>query len=136
MLHVLRTAVVRGPVIAGSAALMDYLRADLAHSSIERVRVLHLNCRNMLIRDELVGRGRVDRAAVPVRRIVARALELGASGLILVHNHPSGDPAPSREDVETTNLLVAAARPLGIDVHDHVIVGAAGCASLRARGLM
>jgi DNA repair protein RadC len=136
MLHVLRTAVRRGPVIAGSAALVDYLHADMAHSPTERVRVLHLNCRNMLIRDEVVSRGGVDRAAVPVRRIVARALELGASGLILVHNHPSGDPAPSREDVETTNALVAAARPLGIDVHDHVIVGAAGCASLRARGLM
>lgn len=136
MLHVLRSAVRHGPIVTGSAALVDYLRADMAHYSIEQVRVLHLNCRNMLMRDETVSQGTIDGATVHVREIIARALELGSSGLILVHNHPSGDPSPSKEDVATTRALLAAAQPFGICLHDHVIVGAEGCASLRSMGLL
>lgn len=136
MLHVLRTPVRLGPVLTGSAVLIDYLHADMAHRPTERVRVLHLNCRNMLLKDEVVSHGTIDGATVHVREIIARALELGSSALILVHNHPSGDPAPSAEDVSTTRALIEVARPFGIRLHDHVIVGASGCASLRAMGLL
>lgn len=136
MLHVLRTAVSLGPVMTGSAALVDYLHADMAHHPTERVRVLHLNCRNMLMKDEIVSRGTIDGATVHVREIIARALELGSSALILVHNHPSGDPSPSTEDVATTRALIEAARPFGIHLHDHVIVGSSGCASMRAMALL
>lgn len=136
MMHVLRTPVRHGPILVGSDALIDYLHADMAYSQTERVRVLHLNSRNILLRDEVVSRGTVDGAAVHVREIIARALELGSSGLILVHNHPSGDPTPSDEDVETTRILVDAARPFDIVVHDHLIVGAHSLVSLRAGGMI
>lgn len=136
MLHVLGTSVRQGPVLGSSSALVDYLRVGLAHSTVECVRLLHLNGRNMLVRDELVSRGTIDRSWLDVREIVARALELGSSSLILVHNHPSGDPSPSKEDVSATLSLRQAVEPLGILLLDHVIVGAAGCTSLRAEGLL
>ena len=89
-----------------------------------------------MIRDELVSEGSIDQAAVHVREIVRRALELGSAALILVHNHPSGDPEPSRQDITLTRELMAALKPLGIAVHDHVVVGSKGQASLRALGLI
>ena len=90
----------------------------------------------MLVRDERMSRGTIDEAAVHVREVIRRALDLGAAALILVHNHPSGDPAPSRADIDVTRALVAAGKPLNIAIHDHVIVGRAGQVSLRAKGLM
>uniref|UniRef100_UPI0030DCC745 JAB domain-containing protein n=2 Tax=Pseudomonadota TaxID=1224 RepID=UPI0030DCC745 len=92
-------------VLANWQALLDYLRADMAHHPIERFRVLHLNSKNMLIRDELMGEGTIDEAAVYVREVIRRAIELGSAALILVHNHPSGDPSPSRADIEITRQI-------------------------------
>lgn len=124
------------PMLASWQALLDYLRADMAWLAIERVRVLHLDSKNMLMRDEVVSEGTVDQAGVHVREIVKRALEIGSSSLILVHNHPSGDPQPSRADIQLTREIIEAGKRLGIAVHDHIIVGAHGHASLRALGLM
>lgn len=117
-------------------ALTDYLQADMAHRTIERVRVLHLNSKNRLLRDELVSEGSIDQAAVHVREIIRRAIELGSAALIIVHNHPSGDPKPSRQDIALTQELIAAAKPLGISIHDHVVIGSTGQASLRSLGLI
>jgi DNA repair protein RadC len=124
------------PVLGNWQALADYLHATLAHIDVEEFHVLHLNTRNMLVRDERMSRGTIDEAAVHVREVVRRALDLGSAALILVHNHPSGDPAPSRADIDITRAIVAAGKPLNIAVHDHVIVGRAGQVSLRAKGLM
>lgn len=124
------------PVLGNWQALLDYLRADMAHDGVERFRVLHLNTRNMLVRDEVMSRGSIDQAAVYVREVIGRALELKSASIILVHNHPSGDPSPSRADIEITRTIVAAGKPLGIAVHDHLIVGTRGHASLRAQGLI
>ncbi len=98
--------------------------------------MLHLNAKNALLRDELVSEGSVDQASVYVREVIKRALDLGSSALILVHNHPSGDPTPSRQDIALTKDVIAAGKPLGITVHDHIIVGSSGQASLRALGLI
>ncbi len=124
------------PVLANWQALLDYLRADMAHHAIERFRVLHLNTRNMLIRDEVMSEGSIDQAAVYVREVIRRALELGSASIILVHNHPSGDPSPSRADMEITRTIAEAGKRLGITVHDHIVMGIGGHASLRAQGLI
>jgi len=135
-LRLMSSHVAQQPVLASWQALLDYLYADMAHLTVERVRVLHLNTRNMLIRDENMGDGSVDQAAIYTREVIRRALELGSSSLILVHNHPSGAPQPSRQDIDITRHIVDAGRPLGISVHDHIIIGADGHASLRSMGLM
>lgn len=135
-LRLLRAEVVERPVLANWQALIDYLHADMAHHRIERVRVLHLNTRNILIRDELISEGSIDEAAVHVREVVKRAIDLGSAAIILVHNHPSGDPAPSRADIELTRQIAEAGKRLGIAVHDHIIIGARGHVSLRAQGLI
>ncbi|HEU0044085.1 RadC family protein [Sphingomonas sp.] len=124
------------PVLANWQALLDYLRADMAHHAVERFRVLHLNTRNMLIRDEVMSEGSIDQAAVYVREVIRRALDFGSAAIILVHNHPSGDPSPSRADIDITKAIAAAGKPLGIAVHDHLIIGTQGHASLRAQGLI
>ncbi|CAM8670550.1 RadC DNA repair proteins [Sphingobium cupriresistens] len=136
MLRALRNEVAARPVLASWQALLDYLRADMAHLSVERVRVLHLNSRNMLIRDDHMGDGSIDQAAIYVREVIKRAMELGSAALILVHNHPSGDPSPSRQDIDITRQIVEAGKRLGISVHDHIIMAASGHASLRAQGLL
>ncbi len=135
-LRLLRAEVAERPVLANWQALLDYLRADMAHHVVERFRVLHLNSKNMLIRDELMSEGTIDEAAVYVREVIRRALELGSAALILVHNHPSGDPSPSRADIEITRMIAAAAKGLAIAVHDHIIIGRDGHASLRGQGLI
>lgn len=135
-LRLLRSQVKDRPILSDWQALANYLHADMAHRMVERVRVLHLNTKNVLIREELVSEGSVDQAAVHVREIIRRALELGSAALIIVHNHPSGDPEPSRQDIALTQELVTAARPLGISIHDHIVVGTRGQTSLRSRGLM
>ena len=130
-----RTQAAERPVLANWQALLDYLHADMAHHVVERFRVLHLDTRNYLIRDEVMSEGTIDQTAVYVRQVVKRALDLGAAAVILVHNHPSGDPSPSRADIDITRAIAAAGKPLGIAVHDHLIIGAKGHASLRAQGL-
>jgi DNA repair protein RadC len=124
------------PVLGSWQALLDYLQADMAHHPVERVRVLFLNAKNMLIRNEPMSEGSVDRAAVYVREIIRRALDYHATALILVHNHPSGDPQPSQQDIQLTRDIIDAARHLRIVVHDHVVIGARGHASMKAMGLI
>ncbi len=124
------------PILGSWQALLDYLRADLASITVERVRVLHLNSRNMLIRDELMAEGSIDQAVVHVRAVIRRAIDFGSAAIILVHNHPSGDPAPSRADIQLTKQIVEAGRVLGISVHDHIIIGANGHSSMRSSGLL
>jgi len=135
----LRTAkeqVARRPVISSWNALLAYVKAALAHEAREQFRVLFLDKKNQLIADEVMNRGTVDHAPVYPREVVRRGLELSASALILVHNHPSGDPTPSSADVDMTRQIVDAARPLRITVHDHLVVGRDGVASFTALGLM
>ena len=108
----------------------------MAQLSVEPVRVLYLNARNMLIRNEPVSEGSVDEAAVYIREIAGRALANQASALIIVHNHPSGDPQPNQQDIRLTHELIEACRHLKIAVHDHVIVGREGHSNLRGMGLI
>lgn len=135
-LRLLRSEVKERPVLGSWQALLDYLRADMAHLAVERVRVLFLNARNMLIRDEPMWEGSVDESAVYIREVMRRALDCQASAIIIVHNHPSGDPSPSQQDIRLTRDLVEAGRYLRVAVHDHVIIGRSGHASLKALGLI
>ena len=131
-----RTGVQDQPVLASWQALIDYLTIDMAHLNYERVRVLYLDTRNRLVSDELLSEGSLDEAAIHPREVVKKALDLGAAALIMVHNHPSGSPEPSRADIQITNKIAEAARLLGITLHDHVIIGKEGHVSLRAKGLV
>jgi len=124
------------PILGSWHALLDYLRADMAHLAHERVRVLHLDSKNRLIRDELVSEGSIDQAAIYTREVIKRALALGSAAIILVHNHPSGDSTPSRQDIAITKDICAAGRTLGITVHDHIIIGRDGHCSFRSKGLI
>jgi DNA repair protein RadC len=131
-----QTAALNRPVLANMAAVTAYLHTRLAHRATEEFRVLFLNNRNVLIRDEALGEGTVNAAPVYPREIVKRALELNASAVILVHNHPSGDPTPSRDDIAMTRTVADAARPLGLAVHDHIIIARTGSRSFREAGLL
>ena len=135
-IRLLQAGVAERPVLANWQALLDYLRADMAHHAIERFRVLHLNSKNMLIRDEVMSEGSIDQAAVHVREVIRRAIDLGSAAIILVHNHPSGDPSPSRADIDVTRAIADVGKRLGITVHDHIIMGTGGHVSLRAQGLI
>ena len=135
-LRLLESKMKERPVLGSWQALLDYLHADMAFRVTERVRVLYLNAKNMLIRNEPISEGSVDEAAVYIREVIGRALEYQASAIIIVHNHPSGDPSPSQQDIRLTRDLVEAGRHLKIAVHDHVIIGAKGHSSLRAMGLI
>ena len=135
-LRLLRSQVQERPVLGSWQALLDYLRADMAHLSVERVRVLFLNAKNMLIRDEPMWEGSVDESAVYIREVMRRALDCQATAIIIVHNHPSGDPAPSAQDIRLTKDLVDAGRYLSVTVHDHIIIGRNGHSSLKALGLI
>ena len=135
-LRLLQSEVLARPILGSWQALLDYLHADMAHNPVERVRVLFLNAKNMLIRDEAMSEGSVDEAAVYIREVMRRALDYHATALILVHNHPSGDPSPSQQDIRLTRDIIEAGRHLRIAVHDHVIIGASGHSSLRALGLI
>jgi DNA repair protein RadC len=135
-LRLLKGEVAERPVLSSWQALLDYLRADMAHLPIERVRVLHLNARNKLLRDDHVGDGSIDQAAIYVREVAKRAIELGSASVILVHNHPSGSPEPSRQDIAITRQIIEALKPLGVSVHDHLIIGAEGHHSMRSMGLL
>jgi DNA repair protein RadC len=135
-LRVGREQVARRPVITSWTQLLAYVRAAMAHEPREQFRVLFLDKRNQLIGDEVMNRGTVDHAPVYPREVVRRALEVSASAIILVHNHPSGDPTPSQADIAMTREIVEAARPLRVAVHDHLVVGRDGTASFKALGLM
>ena len=134
--RMLRDRILDRPVIASWAALLDYCAAAMQRNATEQFRVLFLDRKNVLIADELQQRGTVDHAPVYPREVVRRALDLGASALILVHNHPSGDPTPSRQDIDTTRQVVEAAKALGIAVHDHLVIGRKGHASFKTLGLL
>lgn len=124
------------PVLSGWKQLLDYCHAAMAHEPVEVVRVLYLDKKNRLVQDELQGRGTIDHTPLYPREVVKRALELGASALIVVHNHPTGDPTPSQADISTTSQLKEAAATLGIVLHDHLIVARQGHTSFRAKGLI
>ncbi|WP_029006261.1 RadC family protein [Azorhizobium doebereinerae] len=123
-------------VLSSWSAVLDYCRTAMAFADREQVRVLFLDKRNQLIADEVLHTGTVDHAPVYPREVVKRALEVSASALILCHNHPSGDPTPSRADIDMTRKIIDVAKPLGIEVHDHIIVGKDGHASLKGLRLM
>jgi DNA repair protein RadC len=124
------------PVFASYAAVVDYLHAGMAQLRHEEFRVLFLNGRNVLIHDEVMFRGTVGRVAVYPREIIVRALETGASALILVHNHPAGLAEPSREDIQITQRIQSACREVDIILHDHLIMSSSGHQSMRAKNLL
>lgn len=124
------------PILASWQALLDYLSIDMANLNHERVRVLYLNAQNRLILDHAAAEGTIDEAAIHPREIIRRAMDIGATALILVHNHPSGNAEPSRADIAITRRIAEAGVLLGITLHDHVIVAGTGHVSLRAKGLI
>lgn len=124
------------PILSSWQSLLDYLRADMAHLKTERVRTLFLDTKNRLIRDEVASEGSIDQAAIYTREVIRRALDLGAAAVILVHNHPSGDSAPSRQDITMTREIMEAGKRLSIAVHDHIIIGRDGHSSMRSMGLL
>ncbi|RMB04864.1 DNA repair protein RadC [Eilatimonas milleporae] len=134
--RVTREAVSDAPVLSGWQALNDYVRTALAHEKREQFRVLFLDRKNRLIVDEAMATGTIDRVAVYPREVVRRALELDASAVILVHNHPSGDPRPSKGDIAMTRMVSDACDKLDITVHDHLVVGRSGNASFKTLGLL
>lgn len=128
---------ITGRTVLGSwQAVLDYLRAAQGFDEKELFRILFLDKRNQLVADEVQQTGTVDHTPVYIREVVKRALELSASALILVHNHPSGDPTPSAADIEMTRQIVDAARPLGVQVHDHIIVGRSGYFSMKGNRII
>ena len=131
-----RGEVKRRTVLSSWSAVLDYCRAAMAFADKEQFRILFLDKRNQLIADEVQQVGTVDHTPVYPREVVKRALELSATAVVLVHNHPSGDPTPSRADIDMTRQIVEVAKPLGIAVHDHIIVGKDGHASLKGLRLI
>jgi DNA repair protein RadC len=128
--------VLNRPALTSWTALMDYCRTAMAHRETEQFRILFLDRKNVLIADEEAGRGTVDHVPVYPREVVKRALELNASALILVHNHPSGDPTPSQADIAMTGRISEACGAVGIVLHDHIVVGKERDASFRSLGLI
>jgi len=131
-----REEVLNRPALSSWDALLDYLRVSMAHHDTERFRILFLDIKNVLIADEVQQRGTVNHTPVYPREVIKRALELGASAIILVHNHPSGDATPSKADISMTNAIQDAGDQLGIKLHDHVIVAKGGTSSFRDMGLI
>jgi len=135
-LRMMKSQVTDKPLLTTWQKVIDYIQAAQAYENREIFRILFLDKRNRLISDEIQGFGTVDHTPVYIREVVKRSLELSSTAIILVHNHPSGDPTPSRADIEMTRLICAAAKPLGIVVHDHIIVGREGHASFKALKLL
>ena len=131
-----KTRLVRGPLLNNWQRIVDYCRAAMAHEMREQFRLLFLDRKNHLLAEEVHQRGTIDHTPVYPREVVRRALEVGAGALVLVHNHPSGDPQPSRDDIEMTRAIADACRPLGIVIHDHIIIGSGEPASFKAMGLL
>ena len=134
--RLMRGEVLERPVLSSWTQALDYCRASMGFETKEQFRILFLDKRNQIIADEVQQRGTVDHTPVYVREVVKRALDLSATAIVLVHNHPSGDSTPSRADIEMTKQIVAAAKPLGVIVHDHIIVGKQDHASFRGLGLI
>ncbi len=132
----LRDRIMEKPVLSSWQAVLDYCKVAMQHKRAEQFRILFLDRKNVLIADEVQQTGTVDHTPVYPREVVRRALELGASALILVHNHPSGDPTPSATDIEMTRQVVAAGQPLGVTVHDHLVIGKSGHRSFKSLGLL
>ena len=132
----LQESVAGRPVIGSWQAVLDYCTARLAHRKTEHFRVLFLDNRNALIADEEQQQGTIDHVVLYPREVIKRALEHGASAIILVHNHPSGDPSPSRADVELTKEIAKAGSPMGVKVHDHLVIGRSRHVSFRETGLL
>ena len=135
-LRLMRTQILKRPALSTWKQVLDYLRAAQSYEHREQFRVLFLDKRNQLIADEVLQQGTIDHTPVYVREVVKRALELSSSAIVLVHNHPSGDPTPSRADIEMTKQIISAAKALGVTVHDHIIVGREGHASLKSLQLI
>ena len=135
-LRLSKTRLLNKPALSSWAALIDYCTAAMSRSPREEFRVLFLDRKNVLVADEVQTRGTIDHTPVYPREIVKRALELGAAAIILVHNHPSGDPTPSRADIEMTREVVMAAKALNIAIHDHLVIGRSGHASFKSLGLL
>ena len=131
-----REKVTNRDVLSSWSAVVDYTRARMGHLQHEEFRILFLDKRNALIRDEMQGRGTIDHTPVYPREVIKRALELSSTAIILVHNHPSGDPTPSRADIDMTRRIIDLAEPMGIAVHDHIIVTAGATTSLRGQKLL
>lgn len=135
-LNLSQANVLNKQVLSSWQALLDYCQAAVAYESIEQFRILFLNHKNALIADEKQQTGTVNHTPVYPREVVKRALELNASAIILVHNHPSGDPTPSRADIEMTQKIIDAAKAVGVAVHDHLIIGRGSHTSLKSLGMM
>ena len=135
-LRLSRAELTDGEVIGSWDKLIDYCKANIAHGAVEEFHLLFLDRKNVLIKHERQQRGTIDHTPVYPREVVKRALELNASALILVHNHPSGDPTPSKADIAVTRDIINAAKPLGVTVHDHLIIGRGRHTSLRDLGLL
>ena len=135
-LRLARAEVLDRPVLSNWDALMDYLNAVMARERVEQFRILFLDSRNRLLADEAQARGTVNHTPVYPREVVKRALELNATAIILVHNHPSGDPTPSQDDIVMTRHIAEAAETVSVTLHDHVIVGNGRWASFRQQGLI
>ena len=135
-LRAMRSELRERPVVSSWDKLIEYCTAHIAHGKVEELHILFLDRKNVLIKHERQQRGTVDHTPVYPREVVKRALELQASALILVHNHPSGDPTPSKADIAVTKDIVRAAQPLGLTVHDHLIIGRGRHTSLRDLGLL
>ena len=124
------------PILGSWSSVIDYCNAAMAHETREQFRILFLDKRNKLIADEIQGIGTIDHTPVYPREVIKRALELSATAIILVHNHPSGDPTPSRADIDMTHMIINSAKPLGITVHDHIIIGKDGYVSFKGLKLI
>ena len=124
------------PVLNNWSRLMDYCHATMAHETKEHFRILFLNKKNELIADEIQGSGTVDHTPVYAREVMKRSLELGATAIILMHNHPSGDAKPSQADIDMTHKIIRAAEPFNITIHDHIIIARSGYTSMKNEGLI
>ncbi|WP_404403289.1 DNA repair protein RadC [Pelagibacterium halotolerans] len=130
-----RDAIKNKPILSSWSEVIDYCKAQMAYEAKEQFRILFLDKKNRLIADEVQQTGTVDHTPVYPREVIKRSLELSATALVLVHNHPSGDPAPSSADIQMTRQIAEIAQPLGISLHDHIIIGRSGHASLRGMKL-
>jgi DNA repair protein RadC len=132
----MQNELVNAPILNNWDRLLAYCHAAMAEDDIERFRVLYLNRKNLLLKDEIHASGTIDGAAVYMREVMKTAMNIGATSLILVHNHPSGDPTPSGEDITLTNAMVDAGKGLGITIHDHLIISRSGHMSFKGLGLI
>lgn len=136
VIHMLRYELEESPILASGHQVLEYCKLTMGHLKNEQLRLLFLDRHNRLIADEVQQEGTIDHTPVYTREVIKRALELGASGMIVVHNHPTGDPTPSRSDITVTQEIKEAADRLGIFVHDHIIIGKSTHTSMRAKGLV